>query len=152
MQISTTRFGDLTINPEQILRFPKPFLGLPRSKRFILLDLDAKSPFKWLQSCDEPEVALVITDPAVFFSDYEVKLSPEDVTHLQVVKDDELGLRVVLVVPADPRQITANLLAPLIINVTKRLAGQIILNDPRYSTRHYIFSTEGGASNAGINP
>jgi len=44
----------------------------------------------------------------------------------------------IVVIPEDINKITANLLAPVIIN-TKRFKGkQIILNDKKYTTKHYI--------------
>ena len=141
MRIQTSRFGELEIESDKILFFPEPFLGLPDSQQYVLLETGADSPFKWLQSCEEPDIALVVTDPEIFFADYEVTLRMEDISHLQVEDGEELKVMVVLVVPSDPRKITANLMAPVIINLNKRLAGQIILADSRYSTRHLIFPT-----------
>jgi flagellar assembly factor FliW len=139
VEIQTTRFGELNIKPEAVLCFSKPLLGLSGSKRYVFVEAKEDSPFKWLQSCDEPGVALVLTEPEVFFSDYEVKIQMEDLGHLLVEDGDDLILMVVLVVPPDPKKITANLLAPVLINLTKRLAGQLVLADSRYSTRHLIF-------------
>ncbi|NPV91572.1 MAG: flagellar assembly protein FliW [Firmicutes bacterium] len=139
MLLQTTRFGEIEVDAEKVISFPHPLPGLPKSNSYVILDIPGNPLFKWMQSCNQPEVALVIADPSSFFSDYRVKITKEELAVLNIEDGDECQVAVVLVVPEDPRKITANLLAPLVFNYNKRRAVQIILNDSAYTTRHIIF-------------
>ena len=44
----------------------------------------------------------------------------------------------VVTVPGDAKEMTANLLAPLLINPEKRLGRQVIVSDPKYTTKHQV--------------
>ena len=145
MLIKTTRFGELEVDESKVLFFPAGLPGLPGSRRYLLLDIAEQRPFRWLQSCDEPEIALVVVDPLLFFPDYRVEVSAEELNALglEVEPEDACEVLAVLVVPPDPRLITANLLAPLIINHRSRRGAQVILSNSPYTTRHYLFAPEG---------
>lgn len=139
MLLQTTRFGEIEVEPDKVISFPQPLPGLPKSNSYVILDVPGNPVFKWLQSCNQPEVALVITDPAIFFPDYRVKIAKEELGVLNIEDGDECEVAVILLVPENPRKITANLVAPLVINVTKKRAVQIILGDTAYTTRHNVF-------------
>lgn len=140
MLLQTTRFGEIEVEQEKIIFFPNALFGLPKSLNYVILNIEEKHPFQWLQSCSQPEVALVITDPSVFFPDYKVKIPKDELAVLNIEEGDECEVAVILVVPPDPRRISANLLAPLVFNASKKLGIQVVLNDSPYTTRHLIFN------------
>src|SRR6478609_2678770 len=74
MDIATTRFGRLEVNEERIITFPHGLLGFPQHQRFALIQTGEENYFFWLQSVDEPSLAFVVTDPSIFFKDYEVPI------------------------------------------------------------------------------
>src|SRR3954466_10140505 len=96
MEIDTTRFGRMEVDDERIIAFPKGLLGFPEGPRlaplptrdraeffffrlrFALVQAGDENYFFWLQSIEEPSLAFVITDPSIFFKDYEFDLK-EDV-------------------------------------------------------------------------
>jgi flagellar assembly factor FliW len=45
----------------------------------------------------------------------------------------------IVVVPEDIRKMTANLMAPVVINNRLKLGKQIVLDNNIYKTKHYIF-------------
>jgi len=77
MTVQSTRFGTLEIEAEAVLTFPRGLIGLGGS-RYALLNTDADSPFSWLHSVDDPDLALPVTRPWQFFPDYEVVLPDLD--------------------------------------------------------------------------
>ena len=89
---------------------------------------------------DETSLGFVILDPRVPFVDYDPVFTPEDLEGLEASSADELVLLCVVTVPQDVKQMTANLLAPLVINPAKRLGKQVIISDPKYTTKHQVFS------------
>ena len=99
-------------------------------------------PFRWLQSAEIPTLAFVVTDPTLFFKEYRVGIRAEE---MQAVGLDDLAKGVVLViltVPQDLKQITANLQGPVVLNPATHKGKQIVLADPNYSTRHRLFPEE----------
>lgn len=139
MELHTTRFGTITIEEQDIITFPDGLVGLSHLKRFVLIRHGDDSPFRWLQSVEEPGFAMLIIDPWYFRPDYEVVLSDIDVERLQLSDEAIRWVYVtVSIPPGKPHAMTANLLAPIVINGNARCGRQVILDDERYSTRHPI--------------
>ncbi len=142
MNIKTKRFGDIEIDPKTSIHFPSGILGFPRFRDYVLLDPNAKSPLKWLQSVDEPNLAFVVTDPLIFKPDYEIRVFPSDLEELKVEDPTTVVQLVVVNVPRDPSKMTANLRGPLLINTANHLARQIVLDDPDYDIKFRLLRDE----------
>src|ERR1700722_17486530 len=74
MEIQTSRFGRMTVDEERVMTFPRGLLGFPNHNRFALIQTGEENYFFWLQSIDDPSLAFVVTDPTVFFKDYQAPL------------------------------------------------------------------------------
>src|SRR5918992_1016899 len=77
MEIETTRFGRLTVDDDRIITFPRGLLGFPDRTQFALIQTGEENYFFWLQSVEDANLAFVVTDPTIFFKDYEVPLREE---------------------------------------------------------------------------
>lgn len=140
MIINTEIFGEIQIDEEKIITFPEGLLGFEDEKRFAIINTEEeKSQFLWLQSIDNLELAFVIINPFFAFPDYEL-IIPERVQEKLKIKDEkDVAIYSIVVVPEDMEKMTANLLGPIIININKKLGKQVILDDDRYSTKHFVF-------------
>jgi flagellar assembly factor FliW len=97
-----------------------------------------ESPYIWLQSVDEPDVAFLATSPFWFFPEYDLELGDEDQQALDVADPSQLEVLTLLTVHRageTPETITANLLGPIVVNTENRQALQLVLDNPDYSTR-----------------
>jgi flagellar assembly factor FliW len=131
MTVATSRFGTLTIRPENIITMASPFLGFPDSHHFILKPHGTESPFMWLQSLDEPHLAFVVTSAAILAPQYKPAIPALVRQELDATEDDPLEILLILTIPhGDPLKMTANLLGPVMINSQKRLAKQVV-QDPK---------------------
>jgi flagellar assembly factor FliW len=120
------------------LAFPDGLVGCQDWKNFVLLSDDEESlPVACLQSVDQPQISLLVTDPRLIDAGYSVSLSAEDSANLDLQASDEPVLYCTLSVGRDG-QITANLLGPLVINPRTRRGRQIVLSDSSYSTRYPV--------------
>lgn len=145
MKIITKHFGEIEIDHEKIINFIDGIPGFDDQKRFIIIDNpDETVPFKWLQSIDEPELAFVIINPFVFKEDYEFDLPKHVIDKLKIKEEKDVLVYSIVVIPEDITQMTANLLGPLIINTNEMLGKQIVLDDNRYTTKHYILENAKG--------
>jgi len=136
VKLATSRFGIIDIEEEQVIFMPSGMVGFPEEKRFVLLRHEEGSPFFWFQSVDNDSLAFVLTDPLLFHPDYEIDVSPEDTEALELNRAAD-GIQTLVVVNIrisnGVSQITANLLGPIVINVLRRLAKQVVLYGSPYS-------------------
>ncbi|MCB1153160.1 MAG: flagellar assembly protein FliW [Deltaproteobacteria bacterium] len=138
--IQTSRFGTIEAPEEKGISISGGLLGFPESTRYLMLDHDQDSPFKWLQSMDEGEVAFVVTDPLVFFPEYQVQIRKDELAGLQIEDGDTPMVFVILSLAAEPENMTANLQGPIIINARTRIGRQVVLKDSEYKTKHPLFA------------
>jgi flagellar assembly factor FliW len=112
--IQTSRFGRLEIADDAHLEFPEGLIGVP-GRRYALLARDEDSAFAWLQSLDDPEFALPVTNPWRFFASYEVKVSDADAAGLGLDDDDADAEVYVTVRAAEALEdFSVNLRAPIL--------------------------------------
>jgi flagellar assembly factor FliW len=138
MKIRTTRFGEIDVAEASLTNFPNGLIGFEDLHKFYILNKEGAGSFWWLQSIEKPDVAFLMADPQSFVPDYSPELAKEDIQALQVSDPNKVEFGVILTIPEDPRETTANLLAPIAINLSNRTAAQIIMRDNRYSTRQMI--------------
>lgn len=140
MKYRSTRFGEFEVMDNEVLNCPDGLYGFEQETQFALLPFDPKidSPLEWLQSLTTPELAFVVTDPVPFVPAYEVTLTAEDRSAIGLGEDESFLTRIIVTVPEDYRQMTGNLLAPLIIHPLLKTGKQVVLTRPDYSTQHRL--------------
>ncbi len=138
MKVVSRRFGTYEIPEKKIITFPEGILGFEDEKKYVILEDGADSPFKWLHAVDDPDLAFIIIDPRLFYPSYEIVLSKDDGEKLSLQNPEDAAVYVIVVIPEDPAQMTANLQAPLVINSQNRFGRQVVLSDNRYSLKHKI--------------
>src|SRR4051812_44934424 len=74
--IHSRRFGTLEVAASEIIEFPQGLIGLG-SSRYVLVPAGEASPFSWLQSAENPELAVPVMDPWSFFEDFALELSDD---------------------------------------------------------------------------
>ncbi|MEX2218488.1 MAG: flagellar assembly protein FliW [Phycisphaerales bacterium] len=134
MDVRTTRFGTIQIAEDRVITFPKGLLGFPGARRYCLLEPGEEACFFWLQSLDDPALAFVVTDPALFVPDYSVPIRPEQMADLGLPRLEDA--QVFVIVNKVDSQLTGNLQGPLVINTLSRAGEQMVLAEKRWTTRH----------------
>ena len=135
--VKSSRFGDLEVPKDTLIEFPAGLIGFPNAKNYIMID--HKPPFSWLQSTEDPNLAFVVIDGFEFGQQFDLK-PPFGDKECDFQTDDEYAILLVVTVRPDPRQTTANLKAPLFVNIRNRRGVQVIFDDARYSTRHPLWA------------
>ncbi len=138
MSVNTTRFGVIDVAPDRVIELIAPILGFPGSLHFAMIDGGEGSPFTWLQSMEEPDLAFVTISPFSFFPDYDFELPDAAQDELELESVDDVGVLALVTIPKDPSQMTANLLAPVVVNTKSRRAKQVVLYDTEYTTKHFL--------------
>ena len=65
-----TRFGEMEINENDIIKFPNGIYGFEDTKEYVILKMEKDSPFIWMQSIKDDDLAFVLIDPRIFTNDY----------------------------------------------------------------------------------
>lgn len=142
MLIQTKYHGEITIQETDIIHFEKGLPGFLEEKSFTLIDLTDDHLYQIMQSTNEPEIGFIITDPFFFKKDYDFILEDAVVESLEIEEPKDVKVYVILT-PSEPfNKSTANLQAPVIINVKNKKAKQVILSNTTYKSKHPLFTEE----------
>ena len=140
MKIDGTRFGTIEYQHEDVLTFPEGLIGFPELCQYVLVCTKDGSPFRWLQSVEEPALAFLVADPAHYVPDYAPEMPASTIKALKLT---DLTVRLVFAtaaIPAgNPSGLTLNLAAPIVINAESREALQVVVEDPAYTMRYKVF-------------
>lgn len=138
MMIHSTRLGEIEIQEDQIFRFPSGIPGFAGEKTFALLPYQDGSPFFILQSANDPDLAFILIEPFAFFADYEFELDDAVAGELTLDEQNKPGVYCIVTIPQNIAEMTANLMAPIIVNQASHNAIQIVLEKSIYTTKHRL--------------
>ncbi len=139
MKIKTARFGDLDVNADEVVTFPDGILGFPGHRRYCLVDPGDDTLILWMQSIDDASIAFPILEPRIFKSEYVVKLSAQELAQLKLENINQSIVFNILTIPRDVNQMTANLKAPIVINLREQIGKQVVLQENEYTLKHPMF-------------
>jgi len=111
LTFESTRFGTVEIVADAVIEFPSGLIGLGGS-RYALVSADTDGAFHWLHSLEDASLALPVTNPWLFFGDYEVELSDADTARVGVENPD---VWVTVRTGSVPSDFSANLRAPILV-------------------------------------
>ena len=141
MKIQTTRFGELEIADSSVITFNKGIPGFEESKKYVLIPADEKgeTPFFFLQSTEKEEVNFFLVDPFSFFAEYDIKLKDQMVEKLELENPTDAIVLTTVTAKGEIKDATTNLKAPLVINNSKQLGMQIVLDNKDYLIKQPLF-------------
>lgn len=142
MKVQTTRFGTIDVKEPDVITLVEGMLGFSECTRYVTMDDEIGEPFMWMQSLDIPSLAFVVIDPAIILPSYHFSVKKEQIKALETNSVDDLQVYVIVTMAANILDVTVNLQGPLVVNKTKRIGQQIVLNDPNFSTRHPLFTDQ----------
>jgi flagellar assembly factor FliW len=136
--VELPRFGNLTYAETDVIEFPWGLPGFSRHRRWLLLTLESQPAFIWLQSLDDPKVAIPTSEPSMIFDHYEPKLPSYCFAALEIENPEDFALLGVVVVTENAEEMTMNLMAPIVVNMKARKARQVMLENSGYSVKEPI--------------
>jgi flagellar assembly factor FliW len=140
MMIETSRFGSIAVSENDIITFPEGMLGFSKIDQYVLVERADDSLFIWLQALKKPTVAFPLLEPQILERNYRVEMIDEDLKTIRMKDLKHSKVFSIITIPTDPTKMTANLKAPVVINVKDKLAKQVILHNQDYPIRKAIFS------------
>ncbi len=149
MLIHTINFGDLEVPEDKVIDFKEGIPGFPRIHRFTFLEFEDLKPFQYLQSLDDPPIALLVINPFLVDRGYKFQLSKSDMEDIHSSEPANCAVYAVATVPTNPEGATLNLMAPIVVNEAERCGKQVILHDSGYSVKHPLFDASNKPGKAG---
>lgn len=140
MKINTKYHGVKEYKEEDIITFKKGLPGFENLKDFILFSVEENDLFSILHSIENEEVGLVVASPFSVVNDYEFKLSDNKIQELGIKSPEDVLVLNTVTLSSKVEDITANLKAPIIVNIKAKLGEQIILDNDGYKVKHPLFS------------
>ena len=112
----------------------------PGCTEFVVMDHDTDTPLKWLQCIDLPEIAFLVIEPEQILLSYALDIPEPVLAFLGWQKEtgDPRDVIVFVILTVLDSNLTANLRAPVVVNVKKRRAQQMILDDPEIPLQHPV--------------
>lgn len=142
MLVNTKFFGEVDIADDKVITLPQGLLGFEDFKRFVILYNSEKSSgndISWFQSVEEQAFAVPVVNPLFVKNDYNPVINDELLEFLGDVDEEGYFVLVTMRIPGDPKEISCNLKAPIIINPKTLLGCQMIVENEEYSIRYNIY-------------
>src|ERR1700677_2921755 len=139
----TRYFGPVEYDEASVLVFPDGIPAFEQSRRFLPLRQAINEPLVFLQSLSNPELCFVTLPALAACPRYRLSIAREDLDALDletcrqpVIGSEVLCLTILSVEKNAPP--TANLLAPIVVNLHTQCARQVIQVDSAYSHREKL--------------
>jgi flagellar assembly factor FliW len=144
--LQTTHFGKLSYEADSELEFPVGLPGFDDRKRFVAVRFVESDPLVYLQSIEDPALCFITMPILAADPQYRLKVTGEDLGYLGLnsarqprIGGDVLCLAVLSIREAGP---TANLLAPIVVNLRNRKAVQAVAPESNYSHQFALVPQE----------
>lgn len=144
--IETKNFGKISFEPESELEFPGGLPGFDSRTRFVAVAFTESEPLVYLQSLEDPGLCFITMPILAVDPDYKLKVSGADLDQLGLIQarqprigEDVLCLTVLSVCETGP---TANLLAPIVVNLHNCKAVQAVAPESDYSHQFALMPEE----------
>lgn len=139
-KVYTSRFGEIEVDETKTVHFKDGIPAFEDEKEFIILPYDEESTYYFMQSLKSPDLAFLLTVPFLFFNDYTFELDDATIAELDIKNQDDVFYYSMITIPnGSIPDMTANLLAPIVLNGENMKAKQVVLEKTNYKTKHRLF-------------
>ena len=139
-KVYTSRFGEIEVDEKKIVHFRNGIPAFEDEHEFIILPYDEESPYYFMQSLKSPDLAFLLTIPFLFFPDYTFEIDEATIKELDIKSPENVFYYSMITIPnGSIRYMTANLVAPVVLNSENMQAKQVVLEKSNYTTKHRLF-------------
>ncbi|MEK3790869.1 flagellar assembly protein FliW [Paenibacillus sp. FSL R7-0204] len=128
--------GTMDISADQIFIFPKGIPGFEEETEFAVIEV-GEGQFSYLQSLKTESLSFLLTDPFLFYPEYEFEFPDKDAEELEI--KDSFLIRSIVTIREQLDQSTVNLLAPIVLNPINHTGKQIVLIKSAYQVRQRLW-------------
>ncbi|HTG68689.1 MAG TPA: flagellar assembly protein FliW [Candidatus Udaeobacter sp.] len=118
-----------------VFYFENGIPGFEHLHQFAFTEVDGELPMKLMKSVEDEEISLLIVNPFSIYPEYEWDLPDSSKQELFIQSELDIEIWSIITVNSEPLNSTINLMAPLVLNINKKIGKQLILHDNTYSSR-----------------
>lgn len=126
--VQTHQFGTIEVGNEHIFHFADGIYGFEELREFVLISDEQSEPIKWLVSLTDPSIGFAVIDVFLVMPSYKVNPA--------MLGEKPAILSIVTLSRKEGAGLSANLKAPIILDVDTQSGFQMIHPSEKYSTEH----------------
>ncbi len=135
VRLLSTALGEIEVLSTWMIDFPTPLGGFPTQQAYALIPA-AREGLWWLQAANDPDLTFLLADPFVQDASYGFDIGEVEREMIGVsAETDAFGLVMITLPNATGELATGNFRAPLVFNLTKQVALQVVSRDDRHAVR-----------------
>ncbi|WP_434283104.1 flagellar assembly protein FliW [Clostridium botulinum] len=142
MKLNTKYHGCIEYEEKDAIYFEKGIPGFEELKKFIIFPVEDNDVFSVFHSIEKEDMGIIVTSPFSIEKDYEIQLEEEQIKNLKLKDEKDTLVLNTVTLSSDMNKITANLRAPIVINIKEKIGEQIIINSDKYKVKHPLFKEE----------
>ncbi|MCH3964330.1 MAG: flagellar assembly protein FliW [Clostridium sp.] len=139
MELRTKYHGTRQYEENDVITFEKGIPGFENLKKFIIFPAEENNLFYILQSIENINIGIVLVSPFNAIKDYEFKLGDSIISKLMIKNEKDVLVLNTVTLNSRIENITANLKAPIVININRKVGEQIILDNSSYPIKYQLF-------------
>jgi flagellar assembly factor FliW len=139
MRLYTKNYGIKEYDESEIITFPKGIPGFENLTKFIIFPIEGNPVFNVMHSIEDLAIGLIVVSPFYVMKEYEFKLEDEYINELKIQKESDVLVVNTVCLNKEMKKMTANLKAPIVININSKIGEQLILDNDKYLIKHPIF-------------
>jgi flagellar assembly factor FliW len=139
--VQTRFFGELEYESEALFRFPSGLPGFEDHRNFVFLKKPGLEPLMFLQSVETRSLCFILLPIRAVDEDFSMELTQDEIREIgltcerpPVIGEDILCAA--MICAGDGNAPTANLMAPVVVNLHNNIGTQVIHPETGYSHRH----------------
>ncbi|EKS4342926.1 flagellar assembly protein FliW [Clostridium botulinum] len=142
MKLNTKYHGCIEYEEKDVIYFEKGIPGFEELKKFIIFPVKDNDVFSVFHSIEKEDMGIIVTSPFNIEKEYEIQLEKEQIANLKLQDEKDTLVLNTVTLNSDINKITANLRAPIVINIKEKIGKQIIINSDKYKVKHPLFKEE----------
>ncbi|NFM18294.1 flagellar assembly protein FliW [Clostridium sporogenes] len=142
MDLNTKYHGYIEYEERDVIYFQKGIPGFEELKKFIVFPVEDNDVFSVFHSIEKEDIGIIVTSPFNIEKNYEIQLEEEQIKNLKLQDEKDTLVLNTVTLNSDIDKITANLRAPIVINIKEKIGEQIIINSDKYKVKHPLFKEE----------
>jgi len=144
-RIETKHIGEVDYMEDSLFTFPSGIPGFDEHRDFLFLKKSDTEPLVYMQSLDDRELCFILLPILVIDSNYRLEMSQDELEEigLPVDRRPRIGEDVfcaALLCAGSGAPPTANLMAPVVVNLRNRMGVQAIQSASGYSNQHPLLT------------
>ncbi len=137
MIFESKNLGTIEYTKEDLITFDKGILAFEDKKEFVIIR-NEETEFYYLQSLEDANITFILIDLKDTMPNYNPEVAVEQLNDLGEINNN-LGIYNICTVQDEIKDMTVNLVGPIVVNLDTRKGKQVIVTKDEYSIKHRLF-------------